>query len=189
MHVGVFGGSFDPVHHGHLIVAMEASRALGLDEVRFVPAREQPFKRGGAAAGPADRLAMLRLACTDVPEFVVDPRECERPGPSYTVDTLQSLQADRPDDTLSLLIGSDAAVDFPAWRAASTIRELATVVVLARPGVPTPPGFDRTVAVPAIDISATAIRARVRAGESIRFLVPDAVERYIAEHRLYAGED
>ena len=189
MHVGVFGGSFDPVHHGHLIVAMEALRALGLDEVRFVPAREQPFKRGAHAAGAADRLEMLRLACTGVPGFVVDPRECERPGPSYTVDTLRSLRADRPGDALSLLIGSDAAADFPAWRAASAIRELATVVVLARPGIAIPPGFDRTVAVPAIDISATAVRARARAGESIRFLVPDPVERYIAERRLYAGED
>ena len=189
MRVGVFGGSFDPVHHGHLIVASEAMRDLGLEELRFVPAGEQPFKRDRLVAPAAHRLAMLDLAVAGVTGFVVDPQECRRPGPSYTVETLRALRATRPDASLSLLIGSDAARDFPEWREAAAIRELARVVVLTRPGAVLPAGVGETLPVPAIDISATLIRERIRAGRSIRFLVPDAVARYIAEHRLYADED
>jgi len=187
--IGVFGGSFDPVHHGHLIVASEAVRTLALDELRFVPARDQPFKRGRHGASPEDRLAMLRLAVANAPGFLVDPQECVRPGPSYTIDTLRALKAEHPDTSLSLLVGSDAAQDFPMWREAAAIRELATVVVLTRPGAAVPPGVGSALPVPAIDISATVIRQRIRARESIRFLVPDAVARYIAEHCLYVDED
>lgn len=189
MRVGVFGGSFDPVHHGHLIVAAEAMRVLGLDEIRFVPAGEQPFKRSRLVAPPDHRLAMLHRAVAGVPGFLVDPQECRRPGPSYTVDTLRALRAAQPDASLSLLVGSDAAQDFLQWREAAVIQELARVVVLSRPGAVPPPGVGQVLTVPAIDISATAIRERLRAGESIRFLVPDAVARYITEHRLYADED
>lgn len=191
MHIGVFGGSFDPVHHGHLITALEARRLLGLDEVRLIPAGEQPLKRSRGVASPADRLAMLELAAAGVPGLVVDGRECRRPGPSYTVDTLRELRAEHPAATLSLLVGSDAARDLPAWREAEAIRALATVVILSRPGEDAGPGagFGRTLAVPAIDISATAVRARIRAGDSVRFFVPDAVARYIADRRLYVHED
>jgi nicotinate-nucleotide adenylyltransferase len=189
--IGVFGGSFDPVHHGHLIVAAEARRALGLTEVRFVPAREQPFKEGRHRAGPDDRLAMLRLAVEGVPGFVVDPRECRRPGPSYTIDTLRELRTEFPEAALSLIVGADTVRDFPTWRESEAIRRLATLVILTRPGVALPP--DRLggqfLDVPCIDISATAVRERVRARESIRFLVPDAVARYIVDHRLYLDED
>lgn len=189
MHIGVFGGSFDPVHHGHLIVAAEALRALALDELRFVPAREQPFKGGQGAAAPEHRLAMLERAVAGEPGFVVDPQECRRPGPSYTVDTLRALRSAQPGTSLSLLIGSDAARDFPQWREADAVRALARVVVLSRPGAEPPAGIGRVLTVPAIDISASAIRQRIRAGQSIRYLVPDAVAAYIAEHRLYADED
>jgi len=184
------GGSFDPIHHGHLIVAAEAARALDLAEVRFVPVREQPFKRGRLRASPEDRLAMLRLAVAGVAGFVADDRECRRLGPSYTVDTLRELRADLPGTTLCLLLGSDAAQDFPAWRDASDIQTIATVIILTRPGTPIPDwavGVAQ-VPVPAIDISATGIRDRVRAGESIRYLVPEAVAAYIAERRLYVDE-
>jgi nicotinate-nucleotide adenylyltransferase len=189
--IGVFGGSFDPVHHGHLIVADEARRALGLTEVRFVPAREQPFKEGRHRAGADDRLAMLRLAIEGVPGFVADPRECRRAGPSYTVDTLRELRSEFPEAALSLLVGADSARDFPKWREAAAIRELATLVVLTRPGAAAPTNDlgGKMLRVPAVDISATLVRDRVRAGESIRFLVPEAVARYIADRRLYADED
>jgi nicotinate-nucleotide adenylyltransferase len=187
--VGVFGGSFDPVHHGHLIVAAEAMRMLGLDELRFVPAGEQPFKRGQLAAPAEHRLAMLECAVADVSGFVVDPQECRRPGPSYTVDTLRALRAARPDASLSLLVGSDAAREFAQWREAATVQELASVVILARPGAAPPAGVGEVLTVPAIDITATTIRERIRTGGSIRFLVPDAVARYIAEHGLYVDED
>jgi nicotinate-nucleotide adenylyltransferase len=153
-----------------------------------VPAGEQPFKPAGLVASAAHRLAMLERAVEGVPGFVVDPQECRRPGPSYTVDTLRSLHAARPDAALSLLIGADAAREFPAWREAAAIQALAAVVVLSRPGAAPPTGVGRALTVPAIDISATMVRERVRAGASIRFLVPDAVARYVAEHRLYADE-
>lgn len=189
MHIGVFGGSFDPVHHGHLIVAAEAWQILGLDELRLVPAGEQPFKQGRLVAAPEHRLAMLERAVAGTPGFVVDPQECHRPGPSYTVDTLRALRAARPGASLSLLVGSDTARDLPQWREAEAVRELASVIVLSRPGTEPPGGVGRVLRVPAIDISASAIRRRIRAGASIRFLVPDAVAAYIAEHRLYVDED
>jgi nicotinate-nucleotide adenylyltransferase len=189
--IGVFGGSFDPVHHGHLIVADEARRALGLTEVRFIPAREQPFKGEGHRAGPEHRLAMLRLAIEGVPGFVADARECRRPGPSYTIDTLRELRTEYPEAALSLLIGADSAREFATWRESAAIRQMAGLAILTRPGASAPPRDlgGEIVSVPAIDISATRIRDLVRAGESIRFLVPDAVARYIADHRLYAHED
>ena len=189
--IGVFGGSFDPVHHGHLIVAAEAQRALGLGQLRFVPAREQPFKQGRHRAAADDRAAMLRLALEGVPGLVLDARELRRPGPSYTVDTLRELRAELPGAELLLLVGSDTVREFAQWREAAAIRQIATLVILSRPGAPAPAdGLDaRMLRVPAIDISATQIRERVRAGESIRFLVPDAVARYIADRRLYVDED
>jgi len=189
--IGVFGGSFDPVHHGHLIVADEARRALALTEIRFVPAREQPFKEGRHRAGADDRLAMLRLALAGAPGFVVDARECRREGPSYTIDTVRELRSEFPGAALSLLVGADSARDFTKWREAPAILELATLVILTRPGAAAPPEGVRgtMLSVPAVDISATQVRDRVRAGESIRFLVPDAVARYIADRRLYADED
>lgn len=191
MRLGVFGGSFDPVHHGHLIVAAAARDALALDEVRLVPAGEQPFKAGQHVAAAADRLRMLELAVAGAPGLVVDPRECRRPGPSYTVETLRELRAEFPAASLSLLVGADAARDFPQWRAADEIPLLAEVVVLTRPGTraAVPAGVGRVLEVPAVDISATAVRERVRAGRSVRFLVPDAVARFIAERRLYIDED
>lgn len=191
MRIGVFGGSFDPVHHGHLIVAEAARRALGLAELRFIPAREQPFKEGGHGASAADRLAMLQLAIEGAPGLVADARECRRAGPSYTIDTLRELRTEFPGAELSLVVGADAARDFPMWRESAAILELAALVVLTRPGAPVPDDHfgGRLLRVPTIDISATEIRERVRAGESIRFLVPDAVARYIADRRLYVDED
>lgn len=188
--IGVFGGSFDPVHLGHLIVAAEAHRRLGLGEVRFLPAGRHPFK-GEARAPVADRLAMLRLAVAHDARFMVDERELARPGPSFTVETLRALRAERPQDSLCLLIGADAARDLPAWREAEALPGLAEIVVLTRPGVAPSrhPLIARMLEVPAIDISASLVRARCRGREPIRYLVPDAVARYIAERRLYAEGD
>jgi nicotinate-nucleotide adenylyltransferase len=190
VHLGVFGGSFDPVHHGHLIVAVEAQRALDLDELRLIPAAAQPFKAGRHYASARDRLRMLELAVAGMPGMIVDPRECERAQPSYTIDTVRELAAEFPGASLSLVVGSDTAREFDQWREPDEILSLATLVVLTRPGVePGPAGrHGRVLAVPAIDISATTVRARVRAGDSVRFYVPDAVAQYIADRRLYADE-
>ncbi|MDH3498146.1 MAG: nicotinate-nucleotide adenylyltransferase [Gemmatimonadota bacterium] len=191
MRLGVFGGSFDPVHHGHLIVAAEAWRRLDLTQVRLIPARQQPLKAGGHRASAADRLAMLRLAVADDERFVVDDREVNRPGPSYTVDTLRELHTEFPQAALCLLLGSDTARDLPRWHEAAALRSLATIVMLTRPGTPVPshPLVARTLEVPAVDISATGIRERCRRRESVRYLVPAPVAEYIAERRLYVDED
>jgi nicotinate-nucleotide adenylyltransferase len=185
--VGLFGGSFDPIHHGHLIVGLAAMEALGLASLRFVPARAQPFKGTGHGASPEQRATMVALAIEGESRLALERVELERPGPSYTVDTLRALRAREPGTEFVLLIGSDAAAELGAWREAAEIPRLARVAAFARVGSPPPrdPLIWRTVAVPAIDISATGVRERVRAGKPIRYWVPDAVARYIAAERLY----
>lgn len=185
--IGLLGGSFDPIHNGHLIVGQVAAEELALDALRFVPARQQPFKRNQHRASAADRAAMLALAVVDSPGMSVEAIELDRPGPSYTVDTLRALLAREPDAELVLLLGADAARDLPAWHESTEIPRLARVVVFERPGsaVPTLPAISGTVRVPAIDISATEIRRRVREGRSIRHWVPDPVAEYVLSHRLY----
>ena len=185
--IGLFGGSFDPVHHGHLIVARVAAESLALDELRFLPAREQPFKQGRHGAPAADRAVMLELAVAGSPGFAIERTELDRPGPSYTVDTLEALRAREPAASLTLLLGADAAVELGAWHRAAELPRLARVIVSGRPGAPIPssPLIAGSVAVPAVDISATEIRRRVRAGLPIRYWVPDAVAEYMVRHRLY----
>lgn len=185
--VGLFGGSFDPIHHGHLLVAQAALEALGLESLRFVPAREQPFKRGRHAAPPEHRAAMVALAIAGDPRFALERIELDRPGPSYTVETLRALTRREPAVEFVLLVGADAAAELETWREAGEVGRLARVVAFARPGAAVPAGglIERTVAVPAIDISATAVRERVRAGKPIRYWVPDAVADYIAARGLY----
>ena len=185
--VGLFGGSFDPVHHGHLIVGQVAAEKLELESLRFVPAREQPFKAGRHRTSSEHRAAMLSLAVRGAPGFIVETSELTRPAPSYTVDTLRQLRDREPGVEFVLLLGADAAVDLPAWKEAGEVRELAKIFVFERPGTPVPAlsWITGTVAVPAIDISATGIRRRVREGQSIRYWVPDSVAEYIAAHRLY----
>jgi nicotinate-nucleotide adenylyltransferase len=189
--IGLLGGSFDPVHHGHLIVALVAAEALGLECLRFVPAREQPFKQGRHSAPAADRAAMLALALAGAHAFTVERAELERAGPSYTVDTLRALREREPEVEFTLLLGADAAAELPAWHDASSLPKLARIVVFARPGsaVPAVPWIARAIEVPAIDISATEIRRRVREGRSIRYWVPDAVAKYVTGHRLYLDEE
>jgi nicotinate-nucleotide adenylyltransferase len=186
LNVGVFGGSFDPIHVGHLVAAEQAADRLDLAQVHFVPARCHPFKSGHHAS-PEDRVAMVAAAIVDNPRFVLDTRELRRPAPSYTADTLRELGTASPGDALFLLLGADAAAELPQWHDAEAIAKLATVVVVTRPGVAPPPHrlIRRVVEVPGIDISATAIRDAVRRGESIRYLVPPAVETYIISHGLY----
>jgi nicotinate-nucleotide adenylyltransferase len=183
--LGLLGGSFDPIHHGHLIVARSLRESLGLDRVILMPAGAQPLKEG-RHAGPAEaRARMVELAVAGEAGLVADRLEVERPGPSYTVDTLRALRERDPDASLTLLVGSDAAADLPRWRESELLPGLARIVLFARPGVPVPTLGFRALPVPPVDISATDIRARVRTGRSIRYLVPEAVAAYIAEHGLY----
>lgn len=189
MRIGVFGGTFDPVHVGHLVAAQDAWAALGLDRVAFIPAAEPPHKRGRVHSPAELRLAMLRAATADDPRYVVDDVELRRSGPSYTVDTLRELRERDPRGALFLLLGVDQFREFHTWREPETIAELATLVVISRGGVEAAPSplnvRYRRVAVTRVDISSTAIRSRVAAGEPIRYLVPDAVEAVIRREALY----
>ena len=184
----LFGGSFDPVHLGHLIVAEAVAETLDA-RVRFLPAREQPFKRAAHGATPDQRAEMLELAAAGNPRLAVERIELALPAPSYTVRTLRALAQREPGNRFTLLLGADAARDLPEWFEVVSLPALADVVVFARPGfaleaqeaVP----VRRVLAVPAIDISATTVRERVSRGRSIRYLVPEAVREYIAAHGLY----
>jgi nicotinate-nucleotide adenylyltransferase len=188
----LFGGSFDPVHIAHLIVAEAAADALGEGSViGFLPAREQPFKRDAHRASPEQRAEMLELAVAGNPRLRVERVELGLPTPSYTVRTLRALAEREPakgkGNRFTLLLGADAARDLAAWWEVEALPGLADVVVFARPGalVPQHPLISKVISVPAIDLSATHVRERVRQGRSIRYLVPEPVREYIAAHGLY----
>jgi nicotinate-nucleotide adenylyltransferase len=184
---GILGGSFDPVHVGHLTVAAAAADRLALGVVHFVPAREQPFKAGRHRADIGDRVAMLRAVLGVDARFMLDLREVDREGPSYTVYTLRAITTEYPADALFLLVGADAARDLPEWREAQEMREFATVAVLTRPGTQLPSGdvVDEVVEVPIVNVSSSLVRERVARGESIQGLVPEVVAEYIEQHGLY----
>jgi nicotinate-nucleotide adenylyltransferase len=192
--IGLYGGTFDPVHLGHLRAAESAREGLGLDLVAFLPAAVPPH-RGDAPLSPAaDRLAMARLATAPHPGFEAWDAELRRPGPSYTVETVSFLLGERPGDTFVLVVGSDTWPEIPSWREPERLLSLVQVAVVDRPGYPGPAGAPpfpgargvTRVEGPSLPISATAIRERARLGRSVRFLVPDAVADYIATRRLYA---
>ncbi len=182
----LFGGSFDPVHLGHLVVAEVVGETLETT-VRFLPAREQPFKRAAHGASPEQRSHMLELAVAGNPRLQVEHIELNLPTPSYTVRTLRALAVREPGNRFALLLGADAAQDLSSWHEAEAVPQLADLVAFARPGWPPPrhPWIGRVVEVPAFDISATMVRERVRRGLSVRYLVPDAVREYVAAHGLY----
>ena len=186
----LFGGSFDPIHLGHLIAAEFAAEALRSTEVWFVPAREQPFKVGRHGASAEHRLRMLRVAVAGHPRFRVDAMELERPAPSYTVDTVRALAA-RLNARVTLLVGSDAARELPTWREADELLRLADVAVYERAGQSAGalPYAAQRITVPLVGISATEIRERVGAGRTIRYLVPEAVRAYITGLALYRHDD
>lgn len=200
MRVGVFGGTFDPIHVGHLIAAEEARAALSLDEVFFVPAGRPWFKEGCPLTAAEHRLAMVELAVAGHASFRVSNAEVRRPGPSYTVDTLEELRTELGAAAeLYLIVGTDVLAEFARWQCPGRVVEMATLVGMRRPGAE---GFDlellgevspetpsRTMLVdgPRIEVSGADLRRRVAEGRPIRHMVPDAVERYITEHGLYGG--
>ncbi len=181
--LGLFGGSFDPVHHGHLILARAAREALGLESVVLMPARHSPHKLADRITPGDLRLAMLQAAIAGEEGLEVSDLELRREGPSYTVDTLRALQASRPGAEWHLLIGADQAERLGTWREPGELVRLARVVVLDRRGSMVPPGFQVVRCL--LEISSTEVRNRVACGRSIRYLVPDAVAGLIARHGLY----
>jgi nicotinate-nucleotide adenylyltransferase len=214
--VGILGGSFNPVHLGHLRAAEEVREAESLDEVRFVPAALPPHKEVTSLVTAAHRRRMVELAIEDT-GFVLSTVELDRPGPSYSVDTLRELRAELDEATrIVFVMGRDAFAEFDSWKEHATIFELCDVVVVTRPPAHAALAREeiplaareafwyesssgafrhrsghvlKLQRITALDISAASIRARVAAGRSIRFLVPSAVEQYIAAHGLYRLED
>jgi len=182
--IGVFGGTFDPVHVGHLAIALAALESVPLERVLFVPARRSPLKDRDPVASVADRVAMLQAAIAGEPRFALSRVELERDGVSYTVDTLEAL---KPQGELFLILGSDALADLARWRTPDRIRELATILVAARPGAPEPDPVHRARAfeAPRLDISSRELRARAARGLSLRYLVPDAVWEHIKKRGCY----
>jgi nicotinate-nucleotide adenylyltransferase len=214
--IGIFGGTFDPIHYAHLRLAEELADLLSLEQVRFIPARIPPH-RAAPNVTPEHRSEMVRLAIADNPRFLLDDRECRRAGPSYTVDTLTELRAELGDGVPMLLImGEDAYLLLETWSRWEQLFDLAHIVVAARPGfsldtAPLPGALARTTAArraaaPAdlggashgrvlaanttqLPISATQIRAALESGHSARYLLPQEVLAYIESHRLYKESD
>jgi len=195
--VGVLGGTFDPLHLGHLIIAEEARAALGLDVVLFVPARRSPLKDTAPIATDDQRAAMIERAIGGAPAFRLSRVDLDRPGPSYTVETLALVQAEAgPAAALWFILGADALADLPAWRDPAAILDAARLAVFDRPGhiadlaalaaqIPGIRGRIDAIPAPLIGISATDLRRRAAAGRPIRYQVPASVEAYISAHRLY----
>jgi nicotinate-nucleotide adenylyltransferase len=207
--IGIFGGTFDPVHYGHLRTAYELRQKLGFEEVRFVPCGNPPH-RSGPITPSAIRLRMLEAAIAAEPQFLIDARELERPGPSYTVDTLASLRTEFPQTALCLLLGMDAFLDLPTWHEWPKLLELAHIVVAHRPGWQAPrqgtlgkliqkhktasardlsasiAGRIHIEPVTQLEVSSTELRRSIRAGIEPRYLLPDTVWRIIVATNCYA---
>lgn len=186
---GILGGTFNPPHIAHLIVAQEVREAMDLDEVVLVPTSVHAFK-GPASANPRHRAAMTELAVAGDPGLGVDRMEIQRGGVSYTVDTLRALREREPETDWTLILGRDNLEELTEWREVDALPELARVVVTTRAGLAVPErlpfgGRCTLVDVPSLEVSSTAIRERVARGRSIRHWVPPAVEAYIREHDLY----
>jgi nicotinate-nucleotide adenylyltransferase len=189
--IGIFGGTFDPPHNGHVAVATDVADALDLDRLLWIPARRSPLKAQAPDTPDGVRVEMVRSAAAADRRFVVDTRELERPPPSYTVDTLEALHAESGDEAeLFLILGIDQYADFDRWRDPARVRELATVVVIDREGRGVPEADAtahtvRTVPVRRVDVSATDIRASAAAGASVSDRVPANVAQIIERERLY----
>ena len=199
MRVGVFGGAFNPPHLGHLVCAQEVLLQLQLERVLFVPVGVPPHREIGDDPGAEVRLEMVELAIVGDDRFVASRAELEREGPSYTSETLELLRSEAPDDELFLILGGDQAATLPTWHEPEKVLDLATVSVVERVGwsrsaigikIARLRGSDRVryVDMPLIQIASTSIRRRVREGRPIRYLVPAAVEEYIAANDLYRAE-
>ena len=193
--IGVMGGTFDPIHHGHLVAASEVAHIFTLDEVIFVPTG-QPYQKGGRQVSPAeDRYLMTVIATASNPRFSVSRVDIDRPGPTYTIDTLREIHAKNdPADELYFITGADALAEILTWHDADELFTLAHFVGCTRPGhrlsgAGLPDGKVSLVEIPALSISSTECRARVEAGEPVWYLVPDGVVQYIAKRALYAKAD
>ncbi|MCE3016049.1 MAG: nicotinate-nucleotide adenylyltransferase [Pirellula sp.] len=199
--IGIYGGSFDPIHIAHLILAECCRESLQLDEVRFVPANISPLKQSGNPLDGKHRVEMLRLAIRGNEQFILDTRELDRAGVSYTIDTVQSMAQEFPDAELILLMGADSLMDIAKWKSPEQLLSLVSIGAIARGGVGEPPWealrpfvsearwkqIQRKVTAPSLDLSSSNLRQRIRDGLSIRYQLPESVEDYIKQHQLYSS--
>ena len=197
--VGMIGGTFDPIHIGHLIIAEEARTRLELQQMVFVPAGRPPHKLDHEIADAESRVAMVRLAIADNPHFAASRIDVDRPGPCYSIDTVRILQSQQGSETqVFFLIGSDSLSELPTWYQPERLLRLCQVVAVRRPGhqvdlgkvdrlLPGAGALIQVLDAPFLDVSSTEIRRRVHAGRSIRYLVPAPVEQFIREHGLYSA--
>jgi nicotinate-nucleotide adenylyltransferase len=195
--IGLLGGTFNPPHLGHLLLAQEAHAQLGLDRVVFVPVAVPPHKEADGDPGPAARVELCRLAIEGDERFAVSTMEVDRGGASYTVDTLREIHATSPGDELSFIVGGDIASSLPTWREPAEVLRLARLAVAERDGVRRADILDRLSSLPGadgridffdlprVDVSSSLVRRRVAAGRPIRYLVPDPVADYVAANGLY----
>ncbi len=196
--IGILGGTFDPIHVGHLVVAEDCWYQLGLSEVIFVPVGEPPHKRGRSVSAAVDRVAMVELAITGNPHFRMSRADVDRPGTSYSVDTVRTIRSEVGSDaSLFFIIGGDSLIDLPSWHQPNVLLELCQVVAVNRPGYPrfdlsqlesvVPRARDRIIhlEVPSLDLAASDVRRRVAEGRPIRYLVPESVRSYVEERGLY----
>lgn len=189
--IGVMGGTFDPIHHGHLVAASEVAHSFDLDEVVFVPTG-QPWQKSNVSESE-HRYLMTVIATASNPQFTVSRVDVDRAGPTYTIDTLRDLKQERPDAELFFITGADAVAQILSWRDHDELWELAHFVAVSRPGhvLSTdglPSGNVSQLEVPALSISSTACRERVSGGQPVWYLVPDGVVQYIAKHHLYRSK-
>ncbi len=202
MNVGILGGTFDPIHYGHLVAGEEARCALGLERILFVPSARPPHKTEYAVTPPELRVDMVRLAIADNPYFELCTIEVDRPGLSYSVDTIAALQEELGSDAkLYFILGEDALADLPTWHEPEKLLQICELIAVNRPGYHSfslrllerqLPGVERRVhqvRIPELAIWSTELRGRVASGLPIRYLVPDAVHSYIYEHSLYLNPD
>lgn len=198
--IGIYGGTFDPIHMGHLAIAEEVRWALRLDQLHLVPAARQPFKEAGHHASPDQRLEMVRRACATNPAFLPSAIEIHRPPPSFTIETITQLRAQLgPDPEIFFILGADAARDLPQWRRSDEIIRLARLAIVGRPGYQIdlaaldrslPGAAERSTALegPMLDISSTDLRRRLAEGRPVRYQIPDPVLAYILAEGLYRRE-